>query len=256
MKDIEYVLDFATELGREMLEAGANIERVNLSIELICKTYNLSEISLFSLNSHILLAAKDSSGYYASRQVSVPINAIRLERLRQLNNLSYRVAREKPAPSDLQDLLYSSLMVKDYPDGILLLSYVVAMTCLCRLFQGVWQDIVVADISTVALFFITKALSKQKLNRIVNNLVCMFTACVIALFFTYIGFAQNFFAIIITNAFYLIPGVQMVNAFRNILCGNEMNGIIEMLKVILEVVTICAGLFVAYFFFGQWLIAW
>jgi hypothetical protein len=44
----------------------------------------------------------------------------------------------------------------------------------------------------------------------------------------------------------------MVNSVRNILCGNEMNGIIELLKVFLEVITIVAGLYIAYFFFGQW----
>jgi uncharacterized membrane protein YjjP (DUF1212 family) len=80
----------------------------------------------------------------------------------------------------------------------------------------------------------------------------MFLAGVIALFFTYIGFSKNFYSIIITNAFYLIPGVPMVNAVRNILCGNEMNGIIELIKVFLEVVTIVVGLSIAVFFFGQW----
>ena len=48
----------------------------------------------------------------------------------------------------------------------------------------------------------------------------------------------------------MIPGIQMVNAFRNIICGNEMNGIIEMVKVILEVVTIVAGLYIACLVFG------
>jgi hypothetical protein len=44
----------------------------------------------------------------------------------------------------------------------------------------------------------------------------------------------------------------MVNAVRNILCGNEMNGIIELIKVFLEVITIVIGLNLAIFFFGQW----
>ena len=50
----------------------------------------------------------------------------------------------------------------------------------------------------------------------------------------------------ITNAFFLIPGIQMINCARNLLCGNEMNGLIEFLKVIVEVCTIVAGVAAAY----------
>ena len=40
------------------------------------------------------------------------------------------------------------------------------------------------------------------------------------------------------------------NAVRNIFCGNEMNGIIEMVKVLLEVVTIVSGLYIASLLLG------
>jgi uncharacterized membrane protein YjjP (DUF1212 family) len=178
-----------------------------------------------------------------------------LERLRKLNNLAYQVCKEKPKPEKLEDMLYEAIMVQSYPNHILLLGYVIAMSCLCRIFGGGIRDILVADISTVVIFFVLNRLARENLNRIITNVACMFLAGVIALFFSYIGFAKNFYAIIITNAFYLIPGVPMVNAMRNILCGNEMNGIIELLKVVLEVITIVAGLAIAYMIFGHWYIA-
>ena len=43
----------------------------------------------------------------------------------------------------------------------------------------------------------------------------------------------------------------MVNCARNLLCGNEMNGVIDLLKVILEVCTIVAGMAAAYAILGQ-----
>jgi uncharacterized membrane protein YjjP (DUF1212 family) len=53
----------------------------------------------------------------------------------------------------------------------------------------------------------------------------------------------------ITNAFYLIPGIPMVNAVRNLLCGNEMNGLVELFKVALEVVAIVAGIYSSWYIF-------
>lgn len=252
MHDIDYILDFVVHLGREMLECGANLERVNMSIEVICKSYNLREVSIFSLNNSISVSAKNAGEPAKVRQVAVPINGIHLERLRRLNNLSYQVCHEKPKPEKLEDMLFEALMVPNYSTPILILGYIIAMACLCRMFGGGLKDIIVADLGTVIIFFVSNHLAGKKLNRIITNVVSMFIAGVIALLFVYIGFAKNIYAIIITNAFYLIPGIPMVNSMRNILCGNEMNGILELLKVILEVLTIVAGLSIAYFLFGQW----
>ena len=66
------------------------------------------------------------------------------------------------------------------------------------------------------------------------------------LFFFAIGFVQNFYIVVITNAFFLIPGIPMINCTRNILCGNEMNGVIDLLKVLLEICAIVAGVAAAY----------
>ncbi len=252
MHDIDYILDFVVHLGREMLECGANLERVNMSIEVICKSYNLREVSIFSLNNSISVSARNVGEPAKARRAAVPINGIHLERLRRLNKLSYQVCQEKPEPEKLEDMLFEALMVPNYSTPILILGYLMAMTCLCRMFGGGLKDIIVADLGTVMIFFVSNHLAAKKLNRIITNVVSMFIAGVISLLFAYIGFAQNIYVIIITNAFYLIPGIPMVNSMRNILCGNEMNGILELLKVILEVLTIVAGLFIAYFLFGRW----
>jgi uncharacterized membrane protein YjjP (DUF1212 family) len=249
-KQIDYILDFVVHLGRQMLESGANLERVNLSMSLICKRYNLREVSIFSLSSMLSVSARDTEGTVYSRQVNVGANGIHLNRLTQLNNLSYKVCNEKPDPEKLEDMLYEAMMVKSYPEKTVICGYVLALACLCRIFGGVWQDIVVVAVSTVILYFINRFLAKQKLNRIITNVACMFIGGWIALFFSYIKFAPNFLSIMITDAFYLIPGVPMVNAVRNILCGNEMNGIIELLKVVLEVFTIVLGLYLACFLYG------
>lgn len=48
MTDIEYILDFAANLGGKMLSVGANLERVNDTMYRICRSYHLNSISIFS----------------------------------------------------------------------------------------------------------------------------------------------------------------------------------------------------------------
>ena len=92
-RPIEDVLDFCVELSRRMISCGANIERVSLAVERICKTYALTDASLFLLSTNIMLSARDSSGFYASRQLTIPPAAINLTKLSSLNRLCYTFRR-------------------------------------------------------------------------------------------------------------------------------------------------------------------
>lgn len=251
MQRIDLILDFVTRLCREMLLSGANIERIYITSEGICKAYGLQDISITCLSSVFSVSAETPEGEECVRQVAISTSSIHLEKLTALVRLYNKIVKEKPDPTLLADMLREGVKVKSYPMVAVLGGYVLAMACLCRIFGGLWQDVLIATFNTVILFFVMKLFSKANLNRIITNVVSMFVCGSFAFLFVYIGFAQNFYIIIITNAFYLIPGINMVNGMRNIICGNEMNGIIELLKVILEVVTIVAGLYLAFLCFGR-----
>lgn len=53
MSKTEKVLEFCIELGRRMIVAGANLERVELAMQLICRAYGFEDVSIFMLTSHI-----------------------------------------------------------------------------------------------------------------------------------------------------------------------------------------------------------
>jgi uncharacterized membrane protein YjjB (DUF3815 family) len=125
------------------------------------------------------------------------------------------------------------------------------MAALARIFLAGPAELLITELNTVILFFLGKLSSKIRLNKIVTNFVCMLLCSTIAILFYAAGFINNFYIVIITNAFFLIPGIQMVNCARNLLCGNEMNGVIDLLKVLLEVCTIVAGMAAAYAILGN-----
>lgn len=251
MEKVDCVLDFTVRLGREMLECGASLERVNLTLAKICKSYGLREVVIFSLSSYISISAREPGKTSKSRSISVPINGIHLQKLQKLCCLEQKICEEKPKPETLEDILFETLLTPNYSTKVSILGYLLAMTCLCFIFNGKIGDAVIVNISTLILYYVFTYLSRKKMNRIITNSVCMFIAGTVALGAYHAGIATNFYAIIITNAFFLIPGIPMVNAMRNLLCGNEMNGIIEMFKVILEVITIVFGLFLACCLFGK-----
>lgn len=245
MERIDYILDFCKELGKQMIASGANIERVNLSIEKICHAYGLHDVTCANLTTRISISAKDENKLYAQRQTDVPPQSFNLERLKKLNNLSHQVRETTPDVTTLYDLLHA-VKSNDFPWWVMMIGYLVAMAGLARIFLAGPTELLVVEINTLVLFGLSRLFTKVHINKIITNFFSMFLCSTIATLFYMSGFINNFFTIVLTNAFFLLPGIQMVNCARNLLCGNEMNGVIDLLKVILEICTIIAGVAAVY----------
>ena len=78
MKRIDYILDFCKELGKQMIVSGANIERVDHTINRICHAYGLHDVTCANLTTRISISAKDEEKNYAHRQTNVPAQAFNL----------------------------------------------------------------------------------------------------------------------------------------------------------------------------------
>ncbi|MBQ4381640.1 MAG: threonine/serine exporter family protein [Oscillospiraceae bacterium] len=242
---LEEVLDFCAALGRSMILSGANTERVSLAVEHICHVYELHDVSVYLLSTYISVAGRDGEGRYAARQFSIPAAGIHLERLKRLNRLSYTVASTRPAPERLGKMLQEAENARDYADWAVLLGQVSAMMCLAIIFGGTWREVLAVAVVTVILHYVAFLMAKPGLDRIVVNAVTMFIASVSALALTFFHLSDNGPVILITVSMLLIPGIPLVNAVRNLLCGHEMNGILQLAKVIVETLALAMGIFVA-----------
>ncbi|MBQ7154314.1 MAG: threonine/serine exporter family protein [Synergistaceae bacterium] len=250
MNHIDDILNFCVNLARQMILSGANLERVHLAVEVICRAYNLRDVSIFFLSSYISLGAYDSEGHYSSRQASIPPAGIHLERLRSLNQLSYKVAEITPNPKTLMQMLERAVNVKEYNSFVVLIGRIIAMSCLSFMFGGTAHEVFPVAAVVTLLHFLMPLLENSGLDRIVSNALTMCIAACAALMFVYSGFSSSIAVILITISMLVIPGIPLVNAMRNLLCGREINGILQMLKIFIETMALGMGIYVAIAMFG------
>ena len=250
MKDIEYILDFAINLGCRLLKAGAPLERANDTMERVCKSYSLCDISIFSLSSLISLSARDGEDNFASRQISVSGISIHLDKIRRYNSLSRAVCANTPDPALLEDMLCESENFKEYSNWTILAGRMLATLSLAFLFGGTLRDILATCIVVFGLFWLDLALAKTSLNHIIENIICMFYCGAACSLLFYLGLGDNYFIMVISCSMVMLPGIGLVNAARNLLCGNEMNGILEILKALFETLALALGLIIAIVLFG------
>ena len=247
---IDDILNFCINLARQMILSGANLERVSLAVEVICKAYALHDVSIFLLSNHISMGAYDSEGSYSSRQASIPPAGIHLERLRSLNQLSYKVAEITPNPKTLMQMLDRAVKVNEYNTLIVLLGRICAMSCLNFMFGGTVRELFPIAMVVTLLHFLMPILDNSGLDRILSNAIIMCIAASASLMFVYSGFSNNIAVIIIVISLMVIPGIPLVNAMRNLFCGREINGILQMLKIFIETMALGMGLYVAIVMFG------
>lgn len=250
MKNIEYILDFSINLGGRLLGCGAPLERANDTMTRVCRSYGLCDISIFSLSSLISLSARDSEGNFASRQISVPKTDIHLEKMRRYNSLSRAVCAKTPEPALLEDMLAESENFKEYSNWTILLGRMIATVSLTFIFGGTWLDILATCIVVFGLFWLCYALGRSNLNQMIVNIICMFYCGAACSLFVHAGLGENYFIMIISCSMVMIPGIPLVNAARNLLCGNEMNGILDILRSLFETLSLVLGLIAAIFLFG------
>lgn len=249
MTDIEYILDFATKLGGRMLICGANLERVDDTMYRVCVSYELTDISIFSLSKLIMISAKTEEGDYASRQIDVSAMDIHLEKLNHLNQLSRTVCSTTPDPKTLRGMLDEAEAVDDYPPAVMVIGKMIALSSLCVLFGGTLKDVIASDLISLVLIWMINFLFAKNLSNVMVNMLTMIFAAVAAVFLTNIGLGDQYFIIIINCSMLLVPGIPLVNAARNLLCGNEMNGILEGIKALVETLAIALGLIAGIYFF-------
>lgn len=256
MRDIEYILEFAVDLGREMIANGATLERVNTVMEQIPAAYGLHDISMFNLSTMLQLSAKDEEDIFAIRQISVPGNGIHLERLHGLNNLVYRVCKEKPEPKNLAGLLIEAYEVKEYPLSVVAAGQVLAACSLSMIFGATIKDMVATGVVMALIFVLMQIGGASGINKFIQTTIYSWAIGSLAAIAVHMGAADQFSVVVIANILLIIPGIGMVNAMRNLLCGNEMNGILQMSKVFFESCALILGLIISLQMFGGGYVVW
>ncbi|MBQ3290842.1 MAG: threonine/serine exporter family protein [Mogibacterium sp.] len=243
------VLEFCVNLARCMVISGANLERVDLTMTLICRAYGFTDVSIFLLSSHISLSAKDPAGNYFSRQVTILPASIHLERLKRLNRLSYTVVNEKPQASELHAMLDEAWRAREYSEAALTAGQVGAIASLCLIFGGGITEVLITAVLTIALRFVGRLMRRIDLNRLVASALTMTIATLAVMVMYTAGITAKPQVLFITLCMIFLPGIPLVNAVRNLICDHEMNGVLQLMKVVLETAALGAGIYVAVFVF-------
>lgn len=174
------------EAGRILLDAGAEIFRVEETITRIAKSFGIKKCSTFVLSTGIFITAENEEGQIYASVKHIPISGAKLHRIAAVNQLSREIEEGKYTVEEAGKKLE---IIKDMPGkrGIVrMLASGTGSGCFCYLLGGNPEDMAAAFLSGFLLYALILGFGKRekRTSKIVTNLAGGFCVSFFAVFFT------------------------------------------------------------------------
>lgn len=150
------------EAGRILLDAGAEIFRVEETIERISRAFGIEKCSPFVMSTGIFLTAENEEGEIYASVKHIPIQGAKLYRVAAVNQLSREIVEGKYTLEEAEERLE---IIKNMPGKrplVRILSAGLGSGSFCYLLGGKFTDMFAAFLSGVLLYAILVLIDKRE----------------------------------------------------------------------------------------------
>ena len=224
-----------------MLVCGAEVERVEDSIERMCYAYGCDRVNAFIITSNIQVTFEDPRGNIITQIRRLKRNDTNFDRLDYLNDLSRYICANKP---DLETLVqkYEAVMNrKQLPIWLQYFGAVLVASGFAVFFGGNFADAIASGVLGIVITLITRILAKIEENQMAKLFISSVIAGFLAIILVAVGIGSNVDKIMIGGIMLLIPGIAMTNSVRDLLIGDVVTGMIRFVNSLLMAAAIACG---------------
>ena len=240
----EQVLKAACQLGRNILENGGEIYRVEETINYFLEAYEIYDAQIFAIPATIIVTI-EVDGKPVTQVERVKGVTQNLDKLSKFNDLSRRTCKDKPAIEKVFKEIEAIRSENPYSFFVSLMAYGLTAFFFCLFWKGDLRDSIVAFICGLSTKYCLEFMAKGKTNVFFSNAVSSAVIAYIAILCVNLGIAHHYDKIIIGAIMSLVPGVAITNIMRDIIAGDIITGTTKMAEVMLIGVAIAVGIALA-----------
>ncbi len=247
----EYLLCLALDVGEGMLKNGGDVNRVEDTIERICRAYGAEHVEVFTIISVINAAIRMPDGSYSSQLRRVKTTSNNLGRLESLNALSREICTEKPELDEFSKKLHQLKTTPEYPKWLILTVSGIAAGTFTMLFGGGFLDALVSMLIGTLITFIDMRF-QDRLNIMARVVMSTFIATILSgIAVSWLGIAESHDTIMSGVIMLLVPGMAFGTAMRDLFYGDLIAGALKTLQAVLTSLMIAFGYVLAMNIFGN-----
>ena len=245
----EYILSKALDIGENILKCGGEPHRIEDTIERICTAYGADHTDVFALPSLIIAGVRMSDGKTFSQVRRVYKTANNMYRLELMNDISRKICDGSLSLDNVDNEIRKAMDAKPFNRYLALLGGVLAAGGFAVFFGGTIKDALAAAIAGV----VVSAFNMHKVkfgSQMFYTIAVSFIGALTGLALFKLGLGDNIDMIMIGTIMLVIPGLSFGNAVRDLLFGDTVSGIIQLVQAILVAVMVAFGFIGAIMVFG------
>ena len=250
------LLQTILDITEEMMVAGAEVSRVEDSINRMLVAYGCSEdrINVFIITANIQVTFEAPDGEIITQIRQIIRSDTNYDRLDYLNDLSRKVCNQKPdveeIRSDFQDIMNRPthrISVNYFGQILIAASFAV-------FFGGGPSEALASGVLGLAVAIVIRYLSGINFNQLAKLFIASIIAGFLAIGLTSVGIGHYADKIMIGAIMLLIPGIPLTNAVRDMLTGDIVTGLLRMFNSLLCAITIAGGFAIPMIIVGKYFV--
>lgn len=239
--DYQELLNITTQVGFYLLENGAEIYRVEDSIQRICAAYGVEDVDVFAVPTTIIVTINPPGGSTLTKTKRIYSRSTDLDRIYRLNDLSFDIVQEKPSLQEVERRLDAIVARPDYNLFMQVFAYALAAFGFTLFFGGNLRDAVCSLTLGAAIRLIGRGLDMFHTNSFFINTLCSGATALLAVFWYEIGAAPHIDKMVIGAMMNLVPGVALTNSMRDIIAGDLLAGQAKLVEALLAATAMALG---------------
>lgn len=241
------VMQVATQAGHIMLENGAEIFRVEETMERITRHYGIDSGHFFVLSNGILT----SGGTRYSNVEFIPFKGAQLEKVVAVNRLSRAIEKGGCSIQEARERLAEIKNMKAKPFLEQIMGSAIGSSGFCAIFGGSILDCAASFFTGLLLYVFVLLVSRKGMSKIVTNILGSILATTLSVLFMRIGFGEHLGNMIIGSLIPLIPGVPFTNGIRDLANEDYIAGSTRMIDALTVFFCIAVGVALTFLVDGR-----
>jgi len=238
----ENALEIASLAGHILLENGAEISRVEETMERIASHYGVESQNYFVLSNGIFTTGQ--SGY--AKVEFIPFKGAQLERVVAVNQISRDICSGRYTLAEAREALLRVRSMKSKHWLSQIIGSAVGSAGFCVIFGGGLLDAAAAFASGMLLWIFVVFLMTPYMPKTLGNIAGGAIGTLLCILFYKLGFGVSLGNMIVGSLIPLIPGVAFTNGIRDIAAEDYIAGATRLIDAIMVFFCIAAGVIIAF----------
>lgn len=240
--DYNKLLDMVSEMGYRLMKSGAEIYRVEESIQRLLQAYGAPRGEVFAIPNCLMVSLTSPDGRPVTQIRRMPTHGTDIYLLEKYNGLCRRLCRETPAFEEaLEQMEAITRTHRVYSLPTQLAAHFLGCGMFSLFYGGTPADGLCGGLCGMVIGLCMALMTRLGANLFFRTIAGGAASALAAVALTRLGVGQNQDLIIIGALMALVPGIAMTNAMRDIMAGDMVAGISKAAEALLIGAAIALG---------------